>query len=554
MAVDKRATEGFEFAFLEGGGEMGQLIADIDWSNSALGPIPQWPQSLRTALGNILHTTFPMFLFWGEDLICFYNDAYRPSLGVNGKHPAIGKTARDVWEEIWDIIYPMIHRAMTEAKPSWNEDQLVHMYRNGKLEEVYWTYSYSPAFGDDGRVAGVLVTCMETTERVLARMKIEDVVTQRTEELRLAHEALLQSNIYLQQIINSFKEPLQVLEPVIENGEIVDFRYKITNDAYAKYANATPEALKNKNVSAYFPGYLQTSSFIKVAEAFKTGIPDTWEIHYDVDGMDLYNEMSAMRLGDEVVVHFTDFTKMKQLQLELLKKIEELERSNRQLEEFAHVASHDLKEPIRKIQVFTSRLKDILRFQLEERDILAFEKIELATRRMSLLVDDLLLYSHVSQHIPAKEEVDLNETLQSVLEDLELDIQERNAMIRVENLSVVQGYRRQLQQLFQNLLSNSLKYSQKGTPVQIQIRSELVTRRGKKFQLIQLQDNGIGFEQQYAEKIFQLFTRLHGKSEYSGTGVGLSIVKKVVENHQGDISVESKPGEGTRFKVLLPIE
>lgn len=232
----------------------------------------------------------------------------------------------------------------------------------------------------------------------------------------------------------------------------------------------------------------------------------------------------------------------------------ELQRSNQNLEEFAHAASHDLKEPVRKIHFFTNQLKDQLNAQLQESQARAFDRIENATERMGNLIDDLLLYSHVSQRPHETEPVDLNKKVQKVLEDLELDVEEKKAMINIGKLPVIKGYRRQLQQLFQNLISNALKYSKADIAPHIHISASEVSENGRRYHLIAIKDNGIGFAQEHEEKIFQMFTRLHGRAEYSGTGVGLSIVKKVVENHNGLINVESKPGEGATFKVLIPAE
>jgi PAS domain S-box-containing protein len=231
----------------------------------------------------------------------------------------------------------------------------------------------------------------------------------------------------------------------------------------------------------------------------------------------------------------------------------ELQRSNQNLEEFAHAASHDLKEPVRKILFFTNQLKEQLKNQIQESQARAINRIENASQRMGNLIDDLLLYSHVSQQPHETESIDLNKKVQNALEDLELDITEKKAVINLEKLPVVRGYRRQLQQLFQNLISNALKYSKRDVPPHITITASRVTENGKTFHLIAVRDNGIGFEQQFADKIFQMFTRLHGKGEYSGTGVGLSIVKKVVENHNGYIRVKSKPGEGSIFEIYLPV-
>ena len=182
---------------------------------------------------------------------------------------------------------------------------------------------------------------------------------------------------------------------------------------------------------------------------------------------------------------------------------------------------------------------------------------------MQLLVDDLLEFSHVSKQPQELEEVDLHQKVQRVLADLELAIEEKQARLSVEVLPTVKGNRRQLQQLFQNLIGNALKYSKPGVAPQIRISSKKVKGaesgievkpedQHKSFYLFTVQDNGIGFEQQYADKIFNIFTRLHGRSEYSGTGVGLAIVLKVVQHHKGYVVAEGQPDVGATFKVLLP--
>ncbi|MBL0740997.1 PAS domain-containing sensor histidine kinase [Chryseolinea lacunae] len=543
-----------EHLFLRDGGEMGELILNVDWANSALGPIDQWPQSLKTNLGNLLHSGFPMFLFWGPDNLCFYNDAYRPSLGREGKHPAIGKPAKEVWPELWDFIGSLIHSVNLSGKPQWFENQLLPIYRNGHLEDVYWTFSYSPAYGEHDRIGGVLVTCMETTQTVLARKKIEETVAERTRELKIANEAITLSNSYLQDIINSFKQPLQVLEPVYENGKIIDFRFKLTNKAYASYAHESPGSIQHRRVSEIFPGYLKTTSFSNVVKTFETGEQDTWIIHYDQDGLDLYNEMTAIKMGDEVILHFADFTKLKHLELELLKKIEELEISNQNLEAFAHAASHDLKEPVRKIQIFAGRLRSALKKSQTPLNLEPLDKIENAAERMGHLIDDLLLYSEFHIIPLQKEPVDLNERLNQVIDDFEIYIQEKNASIQIGPLPIVPGYARQLQQMFQNLIGNALKYNRPDEPPHIVISARPHQENGKLHHIIEVADNGIGFDQQYAERIFQMFARLHGNGTYTGSGIGLSIVKKVVDNHEGHIEVASTLGQGSTFKVYLPAE
>ncbi|MDB5190590.1 MAG: hypothetical protein JWQ96_153 [Segetibacter sp.] len=242
----------------------------------------------------------------------------------------------------------------------------------------------------------------------------------------------------------------------------------------------------------------------------------------------------------------------------------ELLKANSSLEEFAYASSHDLQAPLRKISIFVNRLKSELWEQLNEQQQELFHRITRSSDRMSALINDLLIYSYVSKGAGATSEIDLNIEVKEVLEDLELDILEKGANCTVDKLPKVLGDKRQFQQLFQNLISNSIKYTQPGVIPIIEISSCEVKGHeakedlpieavNKHYHLIQLKDNGIGFEQEYAENIFKVFTRLQGDANYSGTGVGLSIVRRVAENHQGFVWAESKPGEGAVFKILIPV-
>lgn len=161
--------------FLIGGGEMGDLIRQKDWSNNPVGKPETWSQSLRTTLSIILNSKFPMFLFWGPELICFYNDAYRPSLGNVGKHPEmLGGRGEYYWKETWGEIKPLIDSILNGGEANWSEDQLLPIYRNGKMEDVYWTFSYSPVNDESGKPGGVFVTCVETTNQVKAIKDLEE--------------------------------------------------------------------------------------------------------------------------------------------------------------------------------------------------------------------------------------------------------------------------------------------------------------------------------------------------------------------------------------------
>lgn len=240
----------------------------------------------------------------------------------------------------------------------------------------------------------------------------------------------------------------------------------------------------------------------------------------------------------------------------LLEKNIELEKMNKELQSFSYIASHDLQEPLRKIQTFADRILEKENESLSEEGKGYFRRMQNAAKRMQSLIDDLLTYSRTGTDEKRFQQTDLNEIMQQVREDLKEEISLMHATIEASGLPTAAVIPFQISQLLQNLISNSLKFSFPDKPPYITITSEKITGRqpGEKVYRILVKDNGIGFEEVYKEKIFEVFQRLHGKMEYSGTGIGLAIVKKIVENHNGKISVESTPGEGSVFEILLPAE
>ncbi len=387
-----------------------------------------------------------------------------------------------------------------------------------------------------------------------------DVTATKTAELEIVNSIERLAGVF-----NAAQSGMFTFAPEFnEEGELIDFRFVITNANFAAYVNQTPEGLKGELGSTWFPSYMENGVFDMYKKTFLTGETQRQNIHYNADGLDVYLDLMSTKIMDEVLVTFTDYTELKLTQTQLEQHIEELKRSNANLEEFAHAASHDLKEPIRKVQVFSDRLKSSFNQLTEEQQNL-FGRVDDAAQRMSLLIDDLLDYSHVSMGVEMLEEIDLNEKLETVISDLEIAIQDKDASIKVDPLPTIKGHRRQLQQLFHNLIQNALKYSKKDEAPHISITSEKIKGREASFtlpfennnhyyHLIQVKDNGIGFDQEYAERIFQMFQRLHGKSEYNGSGVGLAIVRKVVQNHNGHIAAESVQGQGATFKILFPAE
>jgi len=231
----------------------------------------------------------------------------------------------------------------------------------------------------------------------------------------------------------------------------------------------------------------------------------------------------------------------------------ELERSNKELEDFAFVASHDLQEPLRKIRAFGDRLSKDFAQDLGEKGQDYLARMQSASNRMSRLIEDLLTFSRVTQRQREFTLIDLNALIADVQESFDYAIGERNAVIEVSALPEINGDSSQLHQVFSNLLSNSLKFSKEDVNPKITIAGHLSLLHAKPFICVDVKDNGIGFDEQYKDRIFSLFQRLHGKDEYSGTGIGLAICRKIVENHGGKIEVESRLGEGTTFSLWFPL-
>ena len=388
-----------------------------------------------------------------------------------------------------------------------------------------------------------------------------DITEQKRNQQHLEH-----SEKQLKEILETQLSYVYVYSPVFDDkGDLINFRYKMINRSGRKLLPEDCKDAEGKLLSDVFPSYTSSANFRNHVQAYFASEPTHYQIPFDANGRHVWLDSLATRIGSDLLVCHQDLTKSKELQLRLEGSIAELKRSNANLEEFAHAASHDLKEPVRKVHFYVERLKTKLSDRVKPDENQLFERVENAMERMRSLIDDLLEYSHVSYQHHQQEKIDLNGKLQAVLADLEVSIREKNASVTVGPLPVIKGYRRQLQQLFQNLVANALKYNKPGETPVIEICSTTLSDendlgdlpprfRSRRYHLITVKDNGIGFEQEDAERIFNMFTRLHGNAEYKGTGVGLSIVRKVVENHHGFIKAESSPGNGARFKVYLPAD
>jgi light-regulated signal transduction histidine kinase (bacteriophytochrome) len=272
------------------------------------------------------------------------------------------------------------------------------------------------------------------------------------------------------------------------------------------------------------------------------------------DGSSVIMEIHQKRIRDAagrptgLRTFLLDITQRKRAEATLVEQAHKLSRSNAELEQFAYVASHDLQEPLRKIQAFGDRLKTKYEASLGPEGLDYLTRMQNAAGRMQILIQDLLSLSRVASNSKPSTPVDLGDVVRTVVSDLEMRIQDAGGNVEIGQLPVIHGDRGQMAQLFQNLIGNGLKFRKPNESPVVKIDAEFAADMWR----IVVEDNGIGFDEKYHERIFQIFQRLHGRNEYEGTGIGLAICRKIVERHGGAITASSSPGAGARFIITLP--
>jgi PAS domain S-box-containing protein len=275
--------------------------------------------------------------------------------------------------------------------------------------------------------------------------------------------------------------------------------------------------------------------------------------HKDGHGIDVsisISPVSEVNVQEGAVVIARDIRERKRAEEDLHSAMRRLEASNRELEDFAYVASHDLQEPLRKIQAFGDRLKAKHAEELPAQARDYIERMQGAAKRMQILINDLLSFSRITTKAQPFVHVDLGQIAREVAHDLELRAHDAGGEIVIGALPSIDADPLQMRQLLQNLASNGLKFHRDGVPPRVEISGDL--DNGTRAQIV-VKDNGIGFDEKYAERIFTMFERLHGRGAYEGTGIGLAICRKIAERHGGEIAARSTPGQGSTFVVTLPV-
>jgi len=277
------------------------------------------------------------------------------------------------------------------------------------------------------------------------------------------------------------------------------------------------------------------------------------------DGSSVIMEIHQKRIRDAggrptgLRTFLLDITQRKRAETTLVEQADKLARSNAELEQFAYVASHDLQEPLRKIQAFGDRLKTKYEAGLGPEGLDYLTRMQNAAARMQVLIQDLLSLSRVASNSKPFTSVDLGDVVRTVVSDLEMRINDAQGRVEIGTLPVIFGDRGQMAQLFQNLIGNGLKFRKPGEIPVVKIDSRLQPlASGAAGWHIAVEDNGIGFDEKYRDRIFQIFQRLHGRNEYEGTGIGLAICRKIVDRHNGSIAAYGTPGQGAKFIIALP--
>jgi PAS domain S-box-containing protein len=335
------------------------------------------------------------------------------------------------------------------------------------------------------------------------------------------------------------------------------------NQGARRIKGYTAEEIIGKNFSIFYPpediGRRLPDKLIKEATDKGRAVHEGWRVRKDRSVFWGSIVITSLHDEDGNIIGYTkvtrDLTERKVAEDQLKLYNEQLKDKNKELEQFAYIASHDLKEPLRKIVAFG----DIVLNNFKtggERTEEYIKKMQAASHRMMTLINDLLAFSKISNENVLFEQTDLNKVIEQVKDDIEDLIKSRNVKVYIEPLPICKAVPSQMQQLFQNLLSNAIKFNDKKEP-EIHITCEeildTISKKPVRFK-ISISDNGIGFSSEYKHRIFEIFHRIHGRAEYSGSGIGLAICKKIIEAHHGSISANSVEGEGSVFIIELPAE
>ncbi|MGE5411577.1 MAG: ATP-binding protein [Clostridiales bacterium] len=354
--------------------------------------------------------------------------------------------------------------------------------------------------------------------------------------------------------IENLAEGFIICSPVKQSGIVIDFIILYSNKAFSNLANMESDDIYGQRMSGIFPEFLESDFFPLCMKTINSNIPEAIPAaHFKrtdfPNKLEGYFDITITHCLNGIVITLHDVTENKISELKMVKTLEELERSNKELAQFAYVASHDLQEPLRMVSNFTNLLLTRYPANADDKSREYMNFIVEGAKRMSQIVSDLLTYSRVSTRGETFVLTDMNKAVEEALRNLQYAVMESHAVINYKDLPVIEADPIQMKQLFQNLLSNAIKFRSTENPV---INIEAV-RKDEQW-IFSVKDNSIGIASEYFERIFVIFQRLHEREKYPGTGMGLSICKKIIERHGGRIWVESDIEKGSTFYFTIPIK
>ncbi|RZA02631.1 MAG: PAS domain S-box protein [Sphingobacteriaceae bacterium] len=492
-------------------------------------------QHLRLLESVITNTTDAVLITDADPLdepgprIIYVNDAFTKMTGytaqeVIGKTPRILQGPKSDKEEL-----KRLSNAMRNFEPC--EVTIINYKKNG--EEFWVNFSVSPVADGNGKYAHLIA--------------IERDVTSHK-------EIELQKNQLAEAVTNAYIERNTILESIADAFFAVDKDWVVTywNKTAAKVLGKSKEAMLGNKLWDVFADAVGSTSYQQYNQAVKTHTPVHFEDYYEP--LNQWYEISAYPTGNGLSVYFKDITDRKLYEIKLTElnqnlriQTKELAISNAELEQFAYVASHDLQEPLRMVTSFLTQIEKKYAAIIDDKGKQYIHFAVDGAKRMRQIILDLLEFSRVGRAEESVESIDLNVVVNDIIALYKKKIEDKKAVIMVEKLPIIHASVVQVRQVFQNLISNALKYHKAGNAPLLNIS---FMDNGKYWQFA-VKDNGIGIDPEYFDKIFIIFQRLHNKDEYSGTGMGLAVTKKIIENLGGKVWVESEEGEGTTFYFTI---
>ena len=551
---------------LSGGGEMGRLMREQDWAATHLGDVSRWPQSLRTTVSICLASRFPIIIFWGPELRQFYNDAYRPILGMS-KHPrALGQRAEECWPEIWDVVGPMLHSVLTTGDATWSENQLLFLDRNGYVEETYFTFSYSPIRDESGEVSGVFCAVTETTNEVLGARRLAtlralaaDTAEEHSAEAvcRVAVSTLACNSADLPftqlYLLDSTGSTARLVSQAGLVGEVVPTTVDLADpDAAWPFAQVIESGLvdllacSGEFVTLNSPS--PTSALVlpitRAGEAYGFLIAGLNPRH-DLD--DDYRGFLSLVAGQVA----TAISSARTLQ-DARERADALAELDRAKTTFFSNVSHEFRTPL---TLLLGPLETLLADEREPLTASQRAQIEMVRRnglRQLKLVNTLLDFSRIEAgrvealYEPtdlARLTIDLTSAFRATIEQAGLRL-----LVEVSQLAeAVYVDQEMWEKIVLNLLSNAFKFTLQGE-IRVQLRAD------DENVLLSVADTGVGIDAQELPHLFERFYRAHSTQArtYEGSGIGLALVQELVHMHGGRIDVTSRLGLGTTFVVSIP--